>query len=95
MIPTNHTLYKALCDFQVKYYNNKAPIVETSIVHGQTTGAPQYGSFPLENTGAYGGWVTSARNLVLLLDSLSFIPGVPEILSKHLVESMLSKPRLD
>lgn len=79
--------------FQVKYYNNKDPPVEVSILKGQRTVMPQYGSFPMETTGSYGGWVTCAQNLVLLLDSLAFVPGVPEILPEFLVKQMLCQPK--
>ncbi|XP_052811341.1 uncharacterized protein LOC128238990 [Mya arenaria] len=77
---------------EVQYFNNKEPAIERSILPCQKSSVPQYGSFPMETTGSYGGLVTSTSNLTLLLDSLDFKPGVPEILPRHLVKVMMEKP---
>ncbi|WAR09018.1 hypothetical protein MAR_018976 [Mya arenaria] len=79
-------------DVTVQYFNNKEPAIERSILPCQKSSVPQYGSFPMETTGSYGGLVTSTSNLTLLLDSLDFKPGVPEILPRHLVKVMMEKP---
>ena len=79
--------------FQVKYYNNKDPSVEMSVFCKDEVVCPQYGSFPMENTGSYGGWVTCAQNLVTLLDSLIEANDSPGVLEKQTVHNMLAKPR--
>ena len=55
---------------------------------------PQYGSFTMENTGAYGGWVTSATDLVAILDSLVMEYGhCRHFLKADSVKLMLQRPR--
>lgn len=77
----------------MKYYNNKYPQVESSVIGEDSVVVPQYGSFPLENSGAYGGWVTCAENLVTILDSLILTDNMPSILSTASVSEMLQAPR--
>lgn len=91
----NTTQHKVLYD-EVKYFNNKDPQVEKSVFNRQYYVAPQYGSFPMENTGPYGGWVTSARNLVTLLDNLiGLTPGYQCLLSDNFISEMFLKPKFE
>ena len=54
---------------------------------------PQYGSFTMENTGAYGGWVACAADLVTIMDSLVMENGdVEHILSADTLQMMLKRP---
>lgn len=56
--------------------------------------APQYGSFTMENTGAYGGWVGCAADLVTILDSLVMeYKDFGHVLTSDLVKLMLQRPR--
>ena len=50
----------------------KEPATAASIMPGQEDSSvlPQYGSFLMRNTGAYGGWVATARDVLTLLCSL-------------------------
>ena len=55
---------------------------------------PQYGSFTMENTGAYGGWVACAADLVTIIDSLVMEnTESSHILSSDSVSQMLQRPR--
>lgn len=55
---------------------------------------PQYGSFTMENTGAYGGWVACASDLVTVLDSLVMqYEDCSHILAADSVRLMLQRPR--
>ena len=55
---------------------------------------PQYGAFTMENTGAYGGWVACAGDLVTVLDSLVIdYQQCRHILKGESVELMLERPR--
>ena len=54
---------------------------------------PQYGSFTMENTGAYGGWVACVADLVTIMDSLVMENGdVEHILSADTLQMMLKRP---
>lgn len=57
---------------QAEYFNIRGPSHLPSILPGQTDTQvlPQYGSFPMRNTGAYGGWVGRARDLLQVVLSL-------------------------
>ncbi|XP_045196482.2 uncharacterized protein LOC123551538 isoform X2 [Mercenaria mercenaria] len=78
---------------EVKYFNNKDPPVEMSVFNVNEVVAPQYGSFPMENTGSYGGWVTCAQNLVTILDSLARMSDVPSVLTHQSFVEMIAAPR--
>ena len=55
---------------------------------------PQYGSFTMENTGAYGGWVACPGDLVTVLDSLVIdCEQCRHILKGESVKLMLERPR--
>ncbi|KAL3882794.1 hypothetical protein ACJMK2_029101 [Sinanodonta woodiana] len=84
---------KELLHFQeVKYFNNRDPPVLPSVLPQQGLVQPQYGSFFMETTGSYGGWVASAGDLVKILDSLNHSLSGPHILNADSVVAMLERP---
>ena len=57
---------------------------------------PQYGSFTMENTGAYGGWVASAGDLITVLDSLVMdCEHSGHVLNGDSIKLMLERPGYD
>ncbi|XP_041366328.1 uncharacterized protein LOC121381200 isoform X2 [Gigantopelta aegis] len=60
---------------EVEYFNNREPHVQKSIFQGEGTVLPQYGSFSMENTSAYGGWVASALDIIKMLHALDSSDG--------------------
>ena len=57
---------------QSEYFNNRQPATAASVMPGQEDSSvlPQYGSFLMRNTGAFGGLVATARDVLTLLCSL-------------------------
>ena len=66
--------------------------MELSVCRHEGLVVPQYGAFPMENTGAFGGWVTSAYNLVKILNSLIIEYDTDHILSQESVNEMFKMP---
>ncbi|KAK3598821.1 hypothetical protein CHS0354_007425 [Potamilus streckersoni] len=77
---------------EVEYFNNRDPQVLPSVLPHQGLVQPQYGSFFMETTGSYGGWVASAGDLVKILDSLNHSLSGPYILNADSVAAMLERP---
>lgn len=79
---------------EVDYYNNREPALMDSVFATEGQVVPQYGSFTMENTGAYGGWVACAADLVTILDSLVMeYEDCGHILAADSVKLMLQRPR--
>ena len=79
---------------QVEYYNNREPALMDSVFQQESQVVPQYGSFTMENTGAYGGWVACAADLVAIMDSLVMeYEDCGHILTADSVKLMLQRPR--
>ncbi|XP_046557378.1 uncharacterized protein LOC124266623 isoform X2 [Haliotis rubra] len=67
---------RILCDTdEVEYFNNRDPAILKSLFPNEGLVLPQYGSFSMENTGAYGGWVASVGDLLAVLHSLQRVCG--------------------
>lgn len=66
-LPFNSTI------FQGEYFNVKDPMTATSILPGTEDSEllPQYGSFLMSNTGAYGGLVGTAPDVLKVICSLA------------------------
>ena len=64
--------YNLILIFQGEYYNMTEPVTVPSVLprHEDTYVLPQYGSFLMSNTGAYGGWVASAQDLLKIMGFL-------------------------
>ncbi|XP_067673381.1 uncharacterized protein [Haliotis asinina] len=62
---------RILCDKdEAEYFNNREPAILKSLFPKEGLVLPQYGSFSMENTGAYGGWVASVGDLLTIMHSL-------------------------
>ncbi|XP_033740833.1 uncharacterized protein LOC117327774 [Pecten maximus] len=95
---TRNTMYvgtakKSVEDFQeVEYYNNREPSMAPSVFPGEGLVTPQYGSFPMEDTGSYGGWVSSAGHLLSLFDRLTGNDSSIFILRPDTFKRMVQRP---
>ncbi|XP_069129619.1 uncharacterized protein [Argopecten irradians] len=84
---------KSVEDFQeVEYYSNREPSLAPSIIPGEGLVTPQYGSFPMKDTGSYGGWVSSAKHLLDLFDRLSDDSSSVSLLKQETFKRMLQRP---
>ncbi|XP_060067712.1 uncharacterized protein LOC132547921 [Ylistrum balloti] len=98
---TRNTMYvgtakKSVEDFEeVEYYSNRDPSLAPSVIPGEGLVTPQYGSFPMEDTGSYGGWVSSAVQLLGLFDRLSNTDPRVCILRPETFEKMLQRPKYE
>ncbi|KAL5009994.1 hypothetical protein ScPMuIL_012299 [Solemya velum] len=77
---------------EAEYFNNRDPLVQNSIFPEEGLVVPQYGAFAMETTGAYGGWVVSAVDLIRLLDSLSKCNTERSIIGEAALTLMVEKP---
>ncbi|KAL4232640.1 hypothetical protein ACF0H5_007329 [Mactra antiquata] len=86
------TQYKANF-MEAKYYNNGDVRVKKSFDEPTRNVEPQYGSFPMETTGSYGGWVTCAKSLVTILDNLCNNNDDLCLLTKRWRKEMFKAPK--
>ncbi|XP_076439738.1 esterase EstB-like [Babylonia areolata] len=79
---------------EAEYFNIKEPTTMASVMPGQGESSvlPQYGSFLMRNTGAFGGWVATAADLVHLLGSLEQSGTPDSLLDASSFSAMLERP---
>ena len=68
---------------QGEYFNIKEPATAASVMPGQEDSSvlPQYGSFLMGNTGAFGGWVATARDILTIFSTLDLdCPELNEVM---------------
>ncbi|XP_071107810.1 uncharacterized protein [Haliotis cracherodii] len=86
---------RILCDTEeVEYFNNREPTVLKSLFANEGHVLPQYGSFSMENTGAYGGWVASVADVLTVLHSLQRGCG-DEVAEESIQEARDRGPKSD
>ncbi|XP_021344512.1 uncharacterized protein LOC110444462 [Mizuhopecten yessoensis] len=80
---------------EVEYYSNREPSLAPSVIPGEGLVTPQYGSFLMEDTGSYGGWVASAGHLLVLFDRLTVNDPSMHILRPETFKRMLQRPNYE